>query len=128
MSILFYRLNFFLVLFVILITITGCATQSIGTRGWAVSSYPQVCTSGFIPSGPFCLITKIQYKDQFQACRRSILNFTNALDQYYRCKEEKLKSIFDKLLVSVPAKYNCYIEGNDKKYGETHKAFIYRLY
>jgi len=39
-----------------------------------------------------------------------MLNFTNALDEYYRCEETTLKDIFDKLLISVPATYNCYVE------------------
>ena len=65
----------------------------LGGGGWPVSFYSQVCTSGFIPSEPFCLMTNIQYRDQFQACRQSILNFTNALGPYYRCKDEKLKCI-----------------------------------
>ena len=73
---------------------------------------PQVfcCASEFIPSEPFCMISEIKYRDQFQACRQSLLNYTNALDQYYRCSEDKLKSLFDQLLISVPAKYNCYEE------------------
>ena len=107
---LLYRFKRLLVLFVILITLTGCATSGGGGGGWPVSSYPQVCASGLIPSEPFCMISEIKYRDQFQACRQSLSNFTSALDQYYRCSEEKLKLIFDQLLVSVPAKYNCYEE------------------
>ncbi|RJQ52230.1 MAG: hypothetical protein C4526_08535 [Nitrospiraceae bacterium] len=64
---------------------------------------------------PFCLTWTaydggFEYPDQFPVCKQSMLNFTNALDEYYRCEETTLKDIFDKLLISVPATYNCYVE------------------
>jgi hypothetical protein len=96
--------------FLILVALTSCMTPRGGGGGWPVSSYAYGCTSGFIPSEPFCLMGEIEYRDEFQACRQSLLNYTDALDRYYNCSAENLKSIFDQLLVSVPAKYNCYVE------------------
>lgn len=68
-----------------------------------------------IPDEPICLMTAstdggFKYRDQFQACRFDLQSFENALDEHYRCTSRKLKSIFDELLVSVPATYKCYVD------------------
>lgn len=41
---------------------------------------------------------------------------TSALDECYRCSDDKLKSIFDELLKRVPATYKCYV-----KYFQEHE-------
>ena len=67
-----------------------------------------------IPDEPICLMSAgieggFRYRDQFQACRFDLQSFANALDEHYRCTNQKLKTTLDDLLVSVISTYNCYV-------------------
>jgi hypothetical protein len=83
-----------------------------------------------MPNEPSCLLAAdydggFKYGGEFQACKQSMLNYTNALDVYYRCSDTKLKAIFDELLMSVPATYICYVEFfKDKKDGDPSSACL----
>lgn len=103
--------------------LTGCVTTGRNS-GWPIETYVNSCNTTMIPFEPSCLSWSdydggFEYKGQFIACKQSMLNFTNALDEYFRCSDEKLKDIFDRLLTSVPATYNCYVSYfNNKKEGD----------
>jgi hypothetical protein len=109
------------VLLLFLIGVMGCSSSTgSGGNGWHVESYPYDCSAGMIPFPPSCLSFAevdggFKYNGEFLACRQSIKNFTIALDDYYKCSLEKLRSIFDRLLVEVPKTYNCYIRNFDEK-------------
>jgi len=93
--------------------LVGCVTSRDG--GWLIQTDYYKCDNGMLPIEPMCLISAnydggFKYSGQFQACKQSMSNFINALDEYYRCSDTKLKAIFDGLLSSVPDTYNCYVE------------------
>jgi len=103
--------------FMILAMLSGCATKRGGTSGggWPIETYLYSCRTSMIPSEPSCLTWSdydggFKYSGQFNACKQSMHNFTNALDEHYRCSDSKLRGIFDGLLISVPATYRCYSE------------------
>jgi len=81
-----------------------------------------------LPHEPTCLFLSdgdmgFKYSRQFQACKQSMLNFVEALDEHYRCSDTKLKSIFDELLISVQDTYNCYVAFfKDHKEGDPSRA------
>lgn len=100
--------------------ISGCVTTG-GRSGWPIETYPDVCNSFMIPLEPSCLSWAdydggFKYKEQFSACRQSMAYYTSALDEYYRCSEDKLSEIFDDLLKRVPSTYDCYV-----RYFQEHK-------
>lgn len=102
-----------LIAYLLSLLLAGCVTS--GGRGWPIETYNYTCDTGMIPREPICLTWTdydggFKYSDQFPVCKQSMMNFTNALDEYYRCADTKLTEIFDKLLISVPATYNCYVE------------------
>lgn len=91
----------------------GCITTG-GSPRWPITRYVNSCDTAMIPFEPLCLIFRsydggFKYQGQFYACKQSMLNFTNALDEYYRCSSDKLKGIFDDLLLRVPDTFNCYV-------------------
>ncbi|HEY9201590.1 MAG TPA: hypothetical protein VIQ81_08345 [Gammaproteobacteria bacterium] len=94
--------------------LAGCVTTG-GGNGWPVETYPNACGSTMIPFEPICLSSAdyyggFKYGDQLSACRQSMSYYINALDEYYRCSDEKLKGIFNELLKKVSATYSCYVE------------------
>lgn len=104
-----------------LLALSGCVTTGGGGGGWPFETYPNACGSFMIPFEPSCLSWAdydggFKYRGEFAACRQSMSYYTQALDEYYRCSDDKLRAIFDSLLKKVPATYNCYVE-----YFEEHK-------
>lgn len=108
---------------ILLLLLVGCAGGS-GGGGWPTQSYPYACETGMLPDEPICLTSAsfdggFKYRDQFRACRIDMQSFENALNEHYRCTNRKLKWVFDELLVSVPATYNCYVDFfSDKEEGD----------
>ena len=101
-----------LIVFFSLLLFSGCAASGGGS--WPVQTYDYGCYRG-IPNEPVCLVVAEVYngfnsRGEFQVCRQDMSNFANALDTYYNCSERELKTIFDGLVKSVPATYNCYVE------------------
>lgn len=94
------------------VLLSGCIATS-GTRGWPIQTYTQTCEVGMIPFEPHCLFSGsaeggFRYKDEFSACRQSLTNYTNTLDDFYRCSNDKLTNIFNTLLKQVRETGNCY--------------------
>jgi len=106
--------------------LAGCIAS--GSGGWPVDTYASTCQRRTMPTAPICLSSAeydggFKYSDQFQACHQSMKNFINALNEYYDCSDVELKQIFNKLLVSVPDTYNCYVEFfKEKKEGDPSAA------
>lgn len=96
--------------------ITGCTTGGGSDLSWPVTTYENyICGSSNIPHKPSCLTWAVNSDggfssgNAFSACRQSVANYTDALDEYYICSNNKLKDIFDSLIKEVPATYNCYV-------------------
>ena len=128
-------LSISLVLFFVISNLAGCASPRIGSwpaqtggapvhpGGWQVDTYENSCLNTIAPRQPSCLnyaqAVGFKYQDQFQACRKNMINFTTALDEYYDCADTKLRAIFDDLFKRVPDLFNCYVRFfNDKKEGD----------
>ncbi len=106
------------ILWVVLLPLLSLFTNSCittgGNIGWPIETYVNSCDTVMIPFEPTCLSLSnydggFKYKRQFYACKQSMLNFTSALDEYYRCSSDKLKGVFDDLLSRVPDTLNCYV-------------------
>lgn len=107
------RVKLFIIIIAISSILAGCGTTG-GGSSWPVQTYTNVCGLAMIPSEPICLTLAgygvgFKYRDQFAACRQSISYYISALDEFYRCSDEKLKDIFDDLLKQVSETYNCYV-------------------
>ena len=116
-----FKINNFAFLFFTIPFLTGCVASS-GALTWPSTTYPYSCR--MMPSEPMCIMSgdgveEFKYRGQFPACRQSMLNFSNALEDHYQCANTELKNIFDNLLKQVPATYNCYVEYfRDRKEGD----------
>jgi len=87
---------------------TGCATGSGG--GWPVATYPYGCEPPSIPFEPICLFgSEFRYGGEFQACRTSMENFTQALTDFGNCQSTVVKGIFNELIQASVDTYNCYV-------------------
>lgn len=101
--------------FAILATISlpGCTTNVSG-GGWSSKTYSNVCDSFMVPSEPPCLTLaayegEFKFEGQFLACRKSMENYTDALDDYFRCAENRLSELFANLTQQVLQTYDCYV-------------------
>jgi hypothetical protein len=65
-----------------------------------------------MPDRPFCLSAAevyggIKYQDEFEACRQSVNNYVNALDEWFRCVMESLRENFNLYLDQSKNTFSC---------------------
>ena len=82
-------------------------------RGYPVDTYDNACQYLYtMPDRPFCLSAAkvyggIKYQDEFEACRQSVSNYVDALDEWYRCVMESLRENYNLYLDQSKNTLSC---------------------
>jgi hypothetical protein len=58
---------------------------------------------------------RFEYSGEFSACKVSVQNYLNSLDEFYQCKGSELQDIFAKLTDGTVRTYNCYVDYFDSR-------------